>query len=1727
MKFFLDIPPGTGKEIPPSTPRTNSFESAILLPGSCPAGPTAAGGAGFRIHATQSVSPPRLSARRAAAGLLCAFLLAPFAALFAAPAQAQTVETLVSNFDQSISPGSRTARALRFRTGSNDIGGVGFTLSDVVLQLSITTNFNSSLSYVTLNEDDSGDIGALVATLNTPSVANFGNNIFTAPEGTTLAENTNYFVVVNAGLNESQLAYFDRTTDNGEDSNSRAGWSIFNSGRYIETGSNAWSTSLWKIAIDIRGYANAALEPEISVLGLNDVEIPSGASTPSAQTGTNFGSVGLLDGTGSNVFVDRTFTIGNSGTGALTLGADAVSLVDAPPGSRPGVFSVVTQPAETVAAGGSTTFTIRFDPASAGVESLWVSVANDDADEAPYRFRIGGNGVAAQLGLSWSGGNLLTGDRTVSFGEVALAGGMAQETFTVINTGAGALHLGSNAVTLSGAAAAEFSVAAQPAETVAAGESTTFVIKFDPDVEGLREAVATLAVVNDLNHRPSVEFNLQGRAALPEITIASDGDVTEGSPAAFTLTRTGDPADALTVAVEVSESGDVVAAEDEGSATATFAAGSSMASFGVATENDAVEEADSVVTVEIAADTADPPAWVPGSPGEAEVTVADDDEDATPATLTVADARALEGEAVAFAVTLSREVSDPVTVQYDTSSGTLDTGTATAGTDYVAARGGTLTIPAGFVAGVVSVTTLGDAAGEDDETFTLTLSNPSSNAELGAPSLATGTIVDDDRPDAGAVPGGAISLAGARLGTQVRDASIDVCWEPGVAVPGDAIIELRSRRFWIYPEPFLPWKEAARGDSYSSCGEDGVLVTRDRLWRGLALTLEVRMRRDAEVLAISPQLRAQVPNHDDAELHAHLSAPLDDEGRGLDTPAGPFVLELYFTDPTLYVYTTEAVSGLEAADFAVTNGAASVEVWNVMTYKVTVTPAELGEPVSVRLPANAVLGVGESLTANGGNTYTRPNAASNTVTVDTAASEKQTRAQSPRDEGTALTASFTDVPAEHDGSSEFTVRLAFSEEPQLDFRTLRDRAVTVDGGTVRRVGRVAKGRNDRWEIRVRPDGNGAVTVALEATAPCGEAGAVCTADGKALANAPRVVVAGPPALSVADAEAHEGPGAALAFAVTLSRAVSGTVTVNYATADGTAMAGADYTATSGVLNFAAGETARTVSVPILEDSHDDDGETLTLRLSNPSGAYLADGAATGTIHNSDPMPGAWLSRFGRAASDRALDAIGRRFAGEDSQSHLTLGGGGFGRLRALGRQSQDSQGTPMSVNIQHGTPMSAISQAQSQGTPMPTQQGTPMSGSMTAAGTGGGTDAFARFLGVPRFGDLLRDASFFYRPDEEARKSIPAWLSDWSAWGETGASRFRGAEGSLEIDGELRTATAGFDTRGGRWFGGLALAHARGAGGYARGGSEGGEIASTLTSLYPYARYEFNDRTSVWAALGFGMGDLSLTPERAEADQDTLHTGLGHTSVAFGGRAALSGQVGETGGFELALRSDARWNRTVSDTVTGMMGASGETGRVRLLLEGSGSLDLAGGVLSPTLEAGLRYDAGDAETGAGVEVGGGLAYRTGQLTLQLNARGLAAHERKDYDEWGYSTSISWQPGEDGLGPRFTLGSSMGATQSGVRQLWTRETASGLARRGTNDGQRFEAEFGWGFEGRGGKDRWEPFLGLQGAGSGDSSMRLGLNLSSGANFNLDFEFGWRETHAEEGDYAAGLQGRFSW
>ena len=161
--------------------------------------------------------------------------------------------------------------------------------------------------------------------------------------------------------------------------------------------------------------------------------------------------------------------------------------------------------------------------------------------------------------------------------------------------------------------------------------------------------------------------------------------------------------------------------------------------------------------------------------------------------------------------------------------------------------------------------------------------------------------------------------------------------------------------------------------------------------------------------------------------------------------------------------------------------------------------------------------------------------------------------------------SFTSAPPTHDGTA-FAAGLRFAEDVEdVGYAWVRDTLVDVADGRLTRASRASPPSNTAWNLEVEPDDAGTDVVLSVATG-------LSVPDGRTVDPGDPATVRGRRSLSVADASAAEGGTAS--FAVTLDRAAGTTVTVDYATSDGTATAGSDYAAASGTLTFAAGDTVK-------------------------------------------------------------------------------------------------------------------------------------------------------------------------------------------------------------------------------------------------------------------------------------------------------------------------------------------------------------------------------------------------------------------------------------------------------------------------------------------------------------------------------------------------------------------------
>ena len=758
-----------------------------------------------------------------------------------------------------------------------------------------------------------------------------------------------------------------------------------------------------------------------------------------------------------------------------------------------------------------------------------------------------------------------------------------------------------------------------------------------------------------------------------------------------------------------------------------------------------------------------------------------------------------------------------------------------------------------------------------------------------------------------------------------------------------------------------------------------------------------------------------------------------------------------------------------------------------------------------------------SVTVNAGDGYTVGDPASGTVSIadddlpPPAVSIAATAASVT--EGGA--AAFT-LTADRAPDADLTVTLSVAETGGGDHVAVADEGpamAVIAKGTTEAAFSVATVDDDANE----PDGSVTVTVkdggGYTVPSPPGNAAAVTVSDNDAAAL---------PSLSVADVTIKEG--AWMEFTVRLSAPSAGGVSVKVSTRDSTpvsATARKDYWPLSGrTVSFRAGETERSVGVIVLDDSHDEEPETFEVVLSDARGAAIGDGVAVGTITNDDPLPGAWLARFGRAVAEQALDGIAARMTADRTP----------GLRGTIAGQALDFGG-----NAAGGPDLSQSP------------------GSLSGAGGAGpgllfgpGVEAQSRGMTMQ---EVLRGSSFSLTGEADGSGgTLSFWGGSPGSGGLVSGSRFAGSDASVRLDGETGAALLGTDYARGRWLVGFALSQVRAEGGYAgEGGSDcsglpasvpasacavaaqagDGEVEASLTATIPYAALAVSERLRLWGAAGQGAGDVTVKTGsggsyRADTAWSMAAAGLRGDLLAPPAPGSGSGAGSGSGsgiGPALALTSDALWVRTSSEKTGDLAASESDVSRLRLGLEGSWGVALSGGgSVTPKLELGARHDGGGAETGFGVELGGGLAWRDPKLglTLDLSGRTLVAHDDGGLEDRGVSARLSYDPEpSSGRGLSLSLGQDWGGrAQGGLDALFQPEPLEDRAGSGGSHEatSRWGMEAAWGLPALGGRFTGSPYMGL-GLATGARDYSLGWRLAPEAAAAPGLSFGLRATRRE--------------
>ena len=507
------------------------------------------------------------------------------------------------------------------------------------------------------------------------------------------------------------------------------------------------------------------------------------------------------------------------------------------------------------------------------------------------------------------------------------------------------------------------------------------------------------------------------------------------------------------------------------------------------------------------------------------------------------------------------------------------------------------------------------------------------------------------------------------------------------------------------------------------------------------------------------------------------------------------------------------------------------------------------------------------------------------------------------------------------------------------------------------------------------------------------------------------------------------------------------VRVDWNTADRTAVAGQDYLAGSGTLVFAPGETVQTVDITVLADAHDEGMETFWLELSNPVGAELSQRWRNwAQIHNDGPIPKAWIARFGRTVAEQVIDAVETRMQAADAPGAQIAMGGAQVKIGAEAEGALDPVDETLTTQAQREA-------------------------EYITAWLNADSD---------RVGYRPYDAHDDWGPESEALGARDVLLGSsfalssgtpgsnmGSLWGRMAASSFNGREDDLVLDGEVTSAMLGADwsqgTGRGAWNAGLIVSRSTADGGWSGGKPSGdgapgisGEVDATLTGAFPWTRLSLTERLDAWGSVGYGEGRLTVTPNKPGSEEPgyAVETDLSLRMGALGLRGTLT-DGRDSAGLILTGKTDALIVQTASDRAVRSDGlarlaaAKATVTRLRLGLEASRPTLLGRSLmLTPLAELGVRHDAGDAETGWGLDVGGGLTLSdaAGTLQAEVRGRGLLSHEAQGLRERGVSGTLSWQqePSSD-RGATLTLTQTVGgASSGGADALLSRATLDQLA-----------------------------------------------------------------------------------
>lgn len=704
-------------------------------------------------------------------------------------------------------------------------------------------------------------------------------------------------------------------------------------------------------------------------------------------------------------------------------------------------------------------------------------------------------------------------------------------------------------------------------------------------------------------------LTIQDDDSPPQISV-DDVSQAEGNAGAtvFSFTVSLDAASGLPVSVTVDTSDGTATAGSDYAAitggTVNFAAGVTTQPLTVTVNGDTTPEGNETFNVLLSS-----PVDATILDGQGLGTILEDD--ASP-TFTVNDPVAVtEGNAgtttLSFTVSLSPAAGFATSVDVATSDGT-----ASAGADYVAVPTTTLNFGVGVTSQPVVITVNGDLLDELDETLFLNLSN-ASGATI-TDNQGTGTITDDDSPPSVSI--GDLAIAEGDAGATAFDFPVMLSAPSGMTVTvdystADGTATTADNDYAAVAATTLTFNPGVTAQTASVVVNGDTTAEPDE-------TFVVNLSNAANATILDGQANGDILDDDTLPLFSVDDPPVVLEGNA-GTTMVTFTLSL-----------TPAAGVTTSVDIATANGTATAGTDYVALPVTTVNFAAgvTSQPVVVTINGDLLDEVNETFFLNLTNA-TGGSSISDNQGVGTIGDDDNPPSVSIGDlsavEGNAGTTAFN-FPVTLSGASGKVVMVDFATSDGTattadnDYQTAAatltfNPGVTSQTAVVNVVGDLTSEANETFLVDLS---NPQETTLSDAQGQ----GTIVDDDG-----APQVFIS--------DVSVNEGDAGTTnaSFTLSLSIAAASTVSVDYATADGTAQAGTDYQATAGTASFTAGQTSLPVLVPVNGDLLDEVDETFVVDLSNPSGIGIADAQGQGTVVDDDPVPGISIQDLVQAEGD--------------------------------------------------------------------------------------------------------------------------------------------------------------------------------------------------------------------------------------------------------------------------------------------------------------------------------------------------------------------------------------------------------------------------------------------------------------------------------------------------------------